>query len=76
MVGRLHSKRSFHFLSRIIVRRNCSLEAVRLLQEVIVQPAKCDLCGDDTLCCYVEEIDRWMCGWCIETVVGLLEIFD
>ena len=39
----------------------------------IIMKARCDVCGMDALCVYVLELDRWMCGFCVETIVELLE---
>jgi hypothetical protein len=37
---------------------------------------RCDLCSFEGLTVYVPEIDRWLCGFCVRTLVRLLEIFD
>jgi hypothetical protein len=42
----------------------------------IIMKARCDICGVDAFCVYILEMDRWMCGVCVKTVVELLEICD
>lgn len=43
-------------------------------QPVIIMRAKCDVCGNKGLCVYIQNLDKWYCHECSETVCRLLEI--
>jgi hypothetical protein len=30
----------------------------------------------EAICIYIQQLDRWMCQACVQTVVVLLEVFD
>jgi formylmethanofuran dehydrogenase subunit E len=42
----------------------------------IIMRAKCDVCGVETLSAYIPELDKWLCGACVQTIVELLELYD
>jgi len=42
----------------------------------LVQFCKCDLCMEEKLCVYIEQIDKWCCVVCIEVLIYLLEFCD
>jgi hypothetical protein len=40
----------------------------------LIALAKCDVCGQEGLCVYTPEIEKWMCGECVRIVTHLMQL--
>jgi len=50
------------------------LFSVKDRKPFIVLKVKCDICKQMNLCVYIEQLDRFLCCSCLQTIVLLLEM--